>query len=88
MAAMQEYLHGVLPLLTGAGGTVVKRLKTERIINGRPAGMTLVMDVDSASAIADLFESDDCAALVPVRDRGFSERRPRSGWATGPRCPA
>jgi uncharacterized protein (DUF1330 family) len=73
MAAVQEYLHGVLPLLTGAGGAVVKRLKTEKIIIGKPAGMTLVMDFDSGSAITDLFESDDYAALVPVRDRGFSE---------------
>jgi uncharacterized protein (DUF1330 family) len=31
------------------------------------------MDFESASAITDLFESDDYAALVPVRDRGFSE---------------
>ena len=71
MAAVQEYLHGVLPLLTGAGGTVVKRLRTEKIINGNPAGMTLVMDFDSGSAITDLFESVEYAALVPVRDRGF-----------------
>ena len=73
MEAVKEYLHGVLPLLTGAGGTVVKRLKTEKIINGNPAGMTLVMDFDSGSAITDLFESVDYAALIPVRDRGISE---------------
>jgi uncharacterized protein (DUF1330 family) len=73
MASVQEYLHGVLPLLTGAGGTPVKRLKVDKVINGRPSGMVLVMDFDSADAISGMFESEDYAALVPVRDRGFSE---------------
>ena len=73
MESVQEYLHGVLPLLTGAGGTVVRRLKTNKVVNGRPAGMVLVMDFDSAEAVTEMFESDAYAELVPVRDRGFSE---------------
>jgi uncharacterized protein (DUF1330 family) len=73
MASVQEYLHGVLPLLAGAGGTVVRRLKTNKVVNGRQAGMVLVMDFESADAVAAVFESDDYRALVPVRDRGFSE---------------
>jgi uncharacterized protein (DUF1330 family) len=32
-----------------------------------------VMDFDSSEAISGMFESEDYAALVPVRDRGFSE---------------
>ena len=31
------------------------------------------MDFDLADAISRMFESDDYAALVPARDRGFSE---------------
>jgi uncharacterized protein (DUF1330 family) len=73
MASVKEYLQGVLPLLTGAGGKLVKRLKTDRIIHGNPSGMALVMDFDSADAITQMFESDAYAALVPVRDRGFTE---------------
>ena len=73
MASVQEYLKGVLPLLTSAGGEPVKRLKVERMIHGDPSGMVLVMDFDSADAITAMFESDDYAALVPVRDRGFKE---------------
>ena len=73
MASVQEYLQGVLPLLMGAGGTVVRRLKLNRVLHGRPAGMVLVMDFDSADAISGMFESDDYAALIPVRDRGFLE---------------
>lgn len=73
MASVQQYLHGVMPLLIGAGGTLVRRLKTHRIVNGRPAGMVLVMDFESAEAASALFESTDYRALVPVRDRGFAE---------------
>jgi uncharacterized protein (DUF1330 family) len=73
MASAQEYLQGVLPLLMGAGGTVVRRLKTNKVVNGRPAGMVLVMDFESADAVTAMFESDEYSALVPVRDRGFEE---------------
>ena len=73
MASVQEYLKGVMPLLTSAGGNLVKRLKVDDVINGQPSGMVLVMDFDSADAIKSMFESDEYAALVPVRDRGFAE---------------
>ena len=73
MESVQEYLRGVLPLFMGAGGKLVKRLKVERNIHGNPAGMVLVMDFDSADAITAMFESEDYASLVPVRDKGFSE---------------
>ena len=73
MASVQEYLNGVLPLLTGAGGTVVRRLKTNQVVNGRPSGMVLVMDFESADAVTAMFESDEYGALIPVRDRGFEE---------------
>ena len=73
MASVQEYLQGVLPLLVGAGGTLVKRLKTDKVVEGNRSGMTLVMDFDSKHAVTEMFESDDYAALVPVRDRGFAE---------------
>ena len=73
MASVQEYLKGVMPLLTGAGGKPVKRLKVDSVIHGDSSGMVLVMDFDSADAIAAMFESDDYAALIPVRDRGFAE---------------
>ena len=73
MASVQEYLKGVLPLLMGAGGKPVKRLKVDEVIHGNPSGMVLVMDFDSADTITGMFESQDYAALVPVRDRGFAE---------------
>ena len=71
--SVQEYLKGVMPLLMGAGGKPVKRLKVNEVIHGKPGGMVLVMDFDSADAISSMFASDDYAALVPVRDKGFSE---------------
>ena len=73
MASVQNYLQGVMPLLTGAGGKLVKRLKVSKVIRGNPVGMVLVMDFDSAEAISAMFESDEYAALIPVRDQGFTE---------------
>ena len=73
MASVQEYLQGVMPLLMGAGGRPVKRLKVDGVIHGKPGGMVLVMDFDSDEAVTGLFESDDYAALVPIRDKGFAE---------------
>ena len=73
MVSVQEYLHGVLPLMTGAGGSLVRRLKTSKVVDGRPSGMVLVMDFESADAVSAMFESDEYLALVPVRDRGFDE---------------
>jgi uncharacterized protein (DUF1330 family) len=73
MDAVQEYLHGVMPLLTGAGGELVKRLEINSVIHGDPTGMALVMDFASPDDIASLFDSPEYAALVPVRDRGFTE---------------
>jgi uncharacterized protein (DUF1330 family) len=35
--------------------------------------MVLVMDFESADAVTEMFNSDDYAALVPVRDKGFVE---------------
>ena len=73
MASMQEYLQGVMPLLMGAGGKMVKRLKVDQVVNGKPSGMVLVMDFDSVSAITEMFDSDEYLALVPARDKGFAE---------------
>jgi uncharacterized protein (DUF1330 family) len=73
MDSVQQYLQGVLPLLTSAGGKLIKRLKVDHNINGNPSGMILVMDFDSSKQITSMFESDDYASLVPVRDKGFAE---------------
>lgn len=73
MPSVQEYLQGVMPLLLSAGGQLVKRLKVDQVINGNPSGMVLVMDFDSADSITGMFESEEYAALVPVRDKGFTE---------------
>lgn len=73
MVAVKDYLQGVLPLLLGAGGKPVKRLKVEELIHGIRCGMVLVMDFDSNEAINNLFESEEYAALIPLRDQGFLE---------------
>jgi len=69
--AMQEYFKGVMPLLQGAGGEVVKRLKVAETIKGDPSGMVLVMNFDSVEKIRGVFQSDEYAALIPARDKAF-----------------
>lgn len=73
MGAVQTYLHGVMPLLMDAGGTLVKRLKVAEVVNGRPSGMVLVMDFPDPQAATDLFASDAYQELVETRDKGFTE---------------
>ena len=64
---------GVLPLLEGAGDRLVTRLQVANVVHGSPSGMVLAMDFDSAESVTAMFESDDHAALIPVRDQGFKE---------------
>ena len=73
MESVQAYLQAVMPLFLGAGGKLVKRLKVGEVINGKPSGMVLVMDFDSDEAITTLFTSDEYAALIPGREKGFAE---------------
>lgn len=73
MPSVQAYLQGVMPLLTEAGGKLVKRQKVGSVINGRPSGMVLVMDFESDEVVSDLFKSSAYADLVPIRDKGFTE---------------
>ena len=73
MESVQAYLQGVMPLFVAAGGNLVKRLRVDTVLEGTPAGMAMIMDFDSAEAIADLLDSPDYAALLPARDRGFSD---------------
>jgi uncharacterized protein (DUF1330 family) len=72
--AMGRYLQGVQPLLAGAGGTPVKRLRvTETITGTAGAGMALIMDFENAETIQAVFASDAYQALISDRDAGFSD---------------
>ena len=73
MPAVQEYLQGVMPLFVAAGGSLVKRLKVQSAIHGKPSGMVLVMDFPSTDVVNELFTSDAYQALIPTRDAGFAE---------------
>ena len=71
--AMGRYLQGVQPLLVGAGGTPVKRVRvTETLTGSAGTALALVMDFENAEAIQGVFTSDAYQALVPDRDQGFS----------------
>jgi len=70
--SMQAYLKGVMPLLMGAGGQLVKRVKVQSSLTGKPPyGMVLMMDFPDRQALESMFASDSYAALIPARDRAF-----------------
>jgi len=72
-AARGRYLAGVQPLLKAAGGRMVKRLRvTDAIVGTAGTSMAIVMDFDTAGAIADVFSSEAYQALVADRDTAFS----------------
>ena len=71
--SMQAYLKGVMPLLLGAGGQLVKRAKISGTITGKPPyGMVVVMDFPDREQLEKMFASEAYAALVPSRDKGFA----------------
>jgi uncharacterized protein (DUF1330 family) len=71
--SMQAYLKGVLPLLLGAGGQLVKRVKISGALTGKPPhGVVLVMDFPDGEQLERMFASEAYAALVPSRDKGFA----------------
>ncbi|VAV91341.1 hypothetical protein MNBD_ACTINO02-2682 [hydrothermal vent metagenome] len=72
-SARGRYVAGVQPLLKAAGGRPVKRLRViDAIVGSAGTSMALVMDFDSADAIAAVFASAAYQALVDDRDMAFS----------------
>ncbi len=71
--SMQAYLKGVFPLLMGAGGELVKRVKVQSALTGKPPhGVVLVMDFADREKAEAMFASEEYKALLPSRDKGFA----------------
>ena len=71
--ARGRYLQGVLPLLMGAGGTPLKRLRvTNTVVGDAGTGIVLVMDFDNAESTTDVLAGDEYQALIADRDQAFS----------------
>ncbi len=72
--AMQQYVAQAGELLDAAGAQPVGRFKfTQGLAGGAFPPLTVVMEFPSVAAITDVFASDAYAALIPLRDQGFSE---------------
>ncbi len=71
--SMQTYLKGAMPLLMAAGGQLIKRVKVQTALGGKPPyGMVLVMDFDDKGKLEAMFASDAYAPLLAARNKGFS----------------
>ena len=71
-APLARYVEGVLPLIVGAGGVVLKRLRITEAIEGDPApGFVFVADFPDAASIRALFAGEEYRTLLADRDAGF-----------------
>jgi uncharacterized protein (DUF1330 family) len=71
--SVQAYQKGAMPLLMEAGGQLVKRLKVQSAITGKPPyGVVLVMEFPDREKLENMFASEAYAALLPARDKGFA----------------
>ena len=71
--SMQTYLKGVFPLLMGAGGSLVKRVKVQSALAGKPPhAVVMVMDFPDQAKLEAMFASEQYQALLPSRDQGFA----------------
>lgn len=71
---LKKYVQEVMPLLLNLGGTVVKRSKLTDTYHGKqPFVFLLVMDFPSKKELTKMFDSDTYKALIPMRDKGFSD---------------
>ena len=71
--ALQEYVKGVMPLLLGLDGKIVKRSMITDTINGKQNFLfILIMDFPSKKALKSMFLSEEYKKLIPIRDKCFN----------------
>jgi len=69
----QAYVGQALPMLLGAGGKLLKRVKVRNAVVGEQTfALSLVMEFPDADAIEAVFSSDAYAKIAPHRDKGFA----------------
>lgn len=72
MASAQEYMQRAVPMLINGGGEIIRRVKVERAVVGDQGyNACLVMDFSSANAVDAVFNSDEYAEIIPLRETGF-----------------
>ncbi|GAB5525339.1 MAG: hypothetical protein Roseis2KO_32110 [Roseivirga sp.] len=72
--SLQAYVESVMPMLLELGGQVIKRTKITDVYFGeKPAELLLVMDFPSKEALKAMFDSEAYQALIPLRNKGFSQ---------------
>lgn len=72
MEAAQTYMEAVGPMLSAAGGEMVRRVRFVKPIIGEAAfDASVMMSFPSAEAIEEVFASDAYKAIIPHREKGF-----------------
>jgi len=69
----QAYVGQALPMLLGAGGKLLKRVRARNAVVGEQTfTLSLVMEFPNAETIEAVFSSDAYAEIAPHRDKGFA----------------
>lgn len=72
--ALAKYLETTTPLLEDAGAEIVQRfLVSEVVVGHKPAQSVVIVNYPSREAVDRVFKSAAYEALIPIRDKAFSE---------------
>lgn len=74
--ALAAYFKVTQPLLEAAGGKIVKRFRlTDAIVGQRPSETLVIVEYPTREAVAQVFDSPEYCAIIPVRDIAFPTYR-------------
>ena len=74
--ALAAYFKVTQPLLEAAGGKIVKRFRlTDDIVGQRPSETLVIVEYPTREAVAQVFDSPEYRAIIPVRDIAFPTYR-------------
>lgn len=72
--ALSSYVTQSTPLFAQAGGKLVSRHQvTEAVVGEYSINLVVMMKFDSAEAVRSVFDSQAYQALIPLRDKGFTQ---------------
>ena len=70
-AHFAEYSKRVRDFLSKHGGTVVRRQRVSKLLEGEPADLVMLIDFPSAEVASTIFGSPEYQAILPLRARVF-----------------
>ncbi|NBZ87560.1 DUF1330 domain-containing protein [Stagnihabitans tardus] len=74
--ALAAYFKVTQPLLEAAGGRIIKRFRlTDPVVGQMPSQTVVIVEYPSRAAVAQVFDSPEYQAIIPIRDIAFPTYR-------------